>query len=47
MELKRNIIHGIPPFLECIVAYIATRLYKTGYGSVMSPLFHSKGSFAR
>jgi len=33
MELKRNIIHGIPPFLECIVAYIATRLYKTGYGS--------------
>ncbi|MBQ7245626.1 MAG: hypothetical protein IJS33_01735, partial [Firmicutes bacterium] len=33
MELERNIIHCIPPFLECIVAYTATRLYETGYGS--------------
>lgn len=35
MELKWSIIHGTPPFLECIVAYTATTLYKTGYGSCL------------
>ncbi|MBQ6440375.1 MAG: hypothetical protein IJJ06_09675, partial [Mogibacterium sp.] len=38
MELKWSIIHSTPPFLECIVAYTATSLYKTGYGSHSTPL---------
>jgi hypothetical protein len=35
VELKWSIIHSTPPFLECIVAYYATSLYKTGYGSLL------------
>jgi hypothetical protein len=36
VELKWSIIHSTPPFLECIVAYYATSLYKTGYGSLLT-----------
>jgi hypothetical protein len=41
VELKWSIIHSTPPFLECIVAYYATSLYKTGYGSILPVKAHN------